>query len=227
MDPRIVEAYDAISGEYDGWFSEKLTQAENDAIRLLLGDEPEVPVLDVGCGSGLFLDLYPEIPPSQYLGVDVSPRMLERARDRFPWHEFAKIDMCDLSEVSDNWFGTVVSLFSFAYAANPMFAASELVRVTKPGGRVFIVTYAPRHRYSSKYPVEWNPPRIDWTGTCLQSCFNGALEDVRTGPFNVAAHTVSKVLPRKALARYITWEHRVLPDTLAWYTCYSGTKKGS
>ncbi len=52
-------------------------------------------VLEVGCGFGDFLGYAAErgVVPRQYLGVDVSARIIEGARQRFPQAEFAVLDV--------------------------------------------------------------------------------------------------------------------------------------
>lgn len=63
-------------------------------------------VLDVGCGIGRLLYFLPE--EMDYLGIDSSEPMLERARERFPNRRFVRGDVYNL-EVFDR-FDTVVAL---------------------------------------------------------------------------------------------------------------------
>ena len=54
-------------------------------------------VLELGCGTG---DLLAALEPSEGVGVDFSPAMLERGRARHPQLSFAEADVHDLSAVN-------------------------------------------------------------------------------------------------------------------------------
>lgn len=70
-----VNQYDAIAESYDSLFKDEVSIEENNKIALMLFDVPGI-ILDVGCGTGLFLDIL-KVSPDEYFGIDPSNKMLE------------------------------------------------------------------------------------------------------------------------------------------------------
>lgn len=93
------------------------------------------PVLDVGCGYTAPLATH--LAPPDYLGVEVEPARLARARRAFPTHRFSAEIPTDVT------FRTVVSLAVIEHVDDPVDFASRLVAATEPGGRIVISTPAP------------------------------------------------------------------------------------
>ena len=56
---------------------------------------------------------------------------------------FEEGDACDLRPIGDHSFDLVVSTFGAMFAPKPMEVAKEMVRVTKPGGRVVMGNWIP------------------------------------------------------------------------------------
>lgn len=106
-----------------------------------------VDVLEVGCGTGLILR---EIAPvaKTAVGLDISRKMLAQARDR-------GLNVLQGSAhrlpFADESFDTVVSFKVLAHVREIQEAMDEMVRVTKPGGRLILEFYNPRSlRYLGK-----------------------------------------------------------------------------
>jgi len=57
-----------------------------------MSDFSDVRILDVGCGFGGFLGHLQDedIEPAQYVGIDISDRILDEARDRYPGSRFER-----------------------------------------------------------------------------------------------------------------------------------------
>jgi len=127
--------------------------------RRLFG-QAEGRVLDVACGTGTNRRYLPgEV---EYVGIDLSPAMLERARDRFDDRgfggELAGMDAETLAFPDDS-FDTVVSSLSTCTFPDPIAALEEMARVCRPDGAVLLL----EHGRSSAEPVarlqEWWAPR--------------------------------------------------------------------
>lgn len=73
--PCYVPVYDELAPDYDARYSTKECRAENEAVALDLSCYQGGTILDVGCGTGLYLDLFRGTHPSAYLGVDPSQAM--------------------------------------------------------------------------------------------------------------------------------------------------------
>jgi len=145
----VAEAYDQISGQYDRWYDTEDCQRENGMLaRLLEGLEP--PVLDLGCGTGLLLDLG-VIGSRQYIGVDVSSGMLAQAAVKHPAARWILGDI-EAIPLPDRSVRSVVSLFgAMSYSQDPARALSEIMRVIQRSGMVFLMFRRPAHRQKASY----------------------------------------------------------------------------
>ena len=92
-------------------------------------------VLEVGCGTG---DLLHSLSPGRGVGIDVSPRMIEAARSKYPSLSFLEGDAEDLP-LSEP-FDYVILSDVIGYLEDVQRAFEELRKVCHPGTRV-IITY--------------------------------------------------------------------------------------
>ena len=112
-----------------------------------LGIRPGMKVLDLGCGDGTTA-----LPAAEYgasvLGVDIAENLVAagNARARLAGLEnlhFQQGDASNLAELDDESFGLVVSIFGAMFAPRPDEVAKEMVRVTRPGGRIVMGNWIP------------------------------------------------------------------------------------
>jgi SAM-dependent methyltransferase len=112
-----------------------------------LGVKPGMKVLDLGCGDGTTA-----LPEAQLgadvLGVDIASNLVDAgtARARAAGLKnirFQEGDACDLRPLADESFDLVVSVFGAMFAPKPFEVAKEMVRVTKPGGRIVMGNWIP------------------------------------------------------------------------------------
>jgi SAM-dependent methyltransferase len=112
---------------------------EKDILRFVApaGDER---ALDSGTGSGaLAFALAPHV--REVVGVDIVPELLEQARkraERFPNVTFVEGDATKLP-LDYGSFDLTGTLRSLHHIARPELAMAELVRVTRPGGRLLVI----------------------------------------------------------------------------------------
>ena len=108
---------------------------------------PGMRVLDLGCGDGTTA-----LPAAQrgadVLGVDIAANLVAagNARARQAGLDnlrFQEGDASDLSDLDDDGFDLVVSVFGAMFAPRPDNVAREMVRVTKPGGRIIMGNWIP------------------------------------------------------------------------------------
>lgn len=112
-----------------------------------LGVTKGLKVLDLGCGDGT--TALPEAKlGADVLGVDISRNLVEAGNKRAKEHgltnlKFQQGDASDLNELEDQSFDLVVSIFGAMFAPRPFDVAKEMVRVTRPGGRIVMGNWIP------------------------------------------------------------------------------------
>jgi SAM-dependent methyltransferase len=112
-----------------------------------LGITEGLRVLDLGCGDGTTA-----LPAAQMgaevLGVDIASNLVAAGNARAEALglincKFQEGDASDLRELDDESFDLVVSIFGAMFAPRPFDVAKEMVRVTKPGGRIVMGNWIP------------------------------------------------------------------------------------
>lgn len=103
--------------------------------------KPGSVVLDVGTGTGVFLPyLLKNIGKNgKIVALDLAEEMLAKARAKYPVEnvEYLHADIMDIP-VYEEMFDSVVCYSSFPHFQDKHKALTEIRRVMKPGGRVFI-----------------------------------------------------------------------------------------
>ena len=104
-------------------------------------------VLDLGCGDGTTA-----IPAAKrgadVLGVDIASNLVAAGNKRakelgLPNCRFQEGDASDMQAVQDRSFDLVVSIFGAMFAPKPFDVAKQMVRVTRPGGRIIMGNWIP------------------------------------------------------------------------------------
>jgi ubiquinone/menaquinone biosynthesis C-methylase UbiE len=112
-----------------------------------LGVKKGMRVLDLGCGDGT--TAVPEAKRgAEVLGVDIARNLVEAGNRRAKEHglinlRFEEGDATDLAALKDKSFDLVVSIFGAMFAPRPFDVAREMVRVTRPGGRIVMGNWIP------------------------------------------------------------------------------------
>jgi ubiquinone/menaquinone biosynthesis C-methylase UbiE len=118
-----------------------------DALVKSLGITKGLKVLDLGCGDGT--TALPEAKlGADVLGVDIAQNLVEAGNKRATEHgltncKFQEGDASNLHELKDKTFDLVVSIFGAMFAPKPFDVAKEMVRVTRPGGRIVMGNWIP------------------------------------------------------------------------------------
>src|SRR5687767_3739002 len=112
-----------------------------------LGVTEGMDVLDLGCGDGTTA-----IPAAKHgakvLGVDIAANLVEAGNARAEAEgltniKFKEGDATDLNALEDESFDLVVSIFGAMFAPKPNDVAKEMVRVTRPGGKIVMGNWIP------------------------------------------------------------------------------------
>ncbi len=143
MDEDAVRlAYRRWAPVYDHTFGRVAAEGRKHAVEVL--NQTTGRILEVGVGTGLSL---PDYKGSlEITGIDLSPEMLDRARERVSEEALdnvAGLHEMDASQLTfaDNSFDTVVAMFVMTVVPEPEKVMRELARTCKPGGEVMLVNH--------------------------------------------------------------------------------------
>lgn len=163
-----------------------------DAARFVarLGLKPGELVLDVACGTGN-LTLPAARSGAMVTGLDIAPNLLEvAARQAEAEGLTIRLDEGDAAAMpyADGSFTTTITMFGSMFAGNPDQAASELIRVTRPGGRIAMANWVPDGFIGRmlRMHVEMVPPPAGVPSVLLWGDPEVARERLRAGTKGVA-----------------------------------------
>lgn len=118
-----------------------------EAVVQSLGVTSSMCCLDLGCGDGTTA-----LPlahcGAEVVGVDIATNLVDTGnararRDNLSRLSFREGDACDLHDIADRTFDLTLSMFGAMFAPHPRRVAREMVRVTKPGGRIVMGNWIP------------------------------------------------------------------------------------
>ncbi len=139
---QLQNAYDEIADQYEKkvWFDQHILGVAR--LRKNLLSKANGKILEVACGTGQNLSLF--APNSEITAVDLSPKMLEIARENATKHGLnVNLLVMDAEklEFPDGSFDTVVSTLSTCTFPNPIKALQEIKRVCRPAGLILLLEH--------------------------------------------------------------------------------------
>lgn len=135
--------YSFYSPFYDLIFGKVLEAGRKQAFNYLNSSNKKV--LEVGIGTGLTLRHYPK--SCHIVGIDISAKMIERAKQRVKEMgnglkvDLQVMDACKMN-FEDNTFDAVLSPYVITTVQDPYQFCQEMIRVCKPGGQIIIVNHS-------------------------------------------------------------------------------------
>jgi ubiquinone/menaquinone biosynthesis C-methylase UbiE len=151
--------WDKSASSYDGQmnFVERLMGTDD---RRWIGEQAVGRVLEVAVGTGRSLPFY--VNASSLTGVDLSPEMLARARQRAE-ERGLPIDLregdAESLPVEDAAYDSVVCCLSLCTIPDPASAIAEMKRALVPGGRLLLMDHV-ASTWPPIYAVQWLVERI-------------------------------------------------------------------
>jgi len=127
----------------------RLMRKSGEALVADLGVTPGMKILDLGCGDGTTAIPEAELG-AEVLGVDIADNLVAAGNKRaaaagLTSCRFRVGDASNLEGIADDSFDLVVSIFGAMFAPRPFDVAREMVRVTRPGGRIVMGNWIPDH----------------------------------------------------------------------------------
>jgi ubiquinone/menaquinone biosynthesis C-methylase UbiE len=137
------EAWDAIAEGYDRHVAPQEVDLANEALRIV-GLQPGERFLDVAAGPG-GLSLPAARLGAEVLATDWSPAMIERFEARADQESLrnvgGRVMDCHALDLPDDSFDVTGSQFGVMLVPDQARALREMVRVTRPGGRMLVIAY--------------------------------------------------------------------------------------
>ncbi|MGV8074257.1 MAG: class I SAM-dependent methyltransferase [Syntrophobacteraceae bacterium] len=119
---------------YNEWFQSEPGRSalsiEKELLHRVWSPAPPQRILEVGCGTGIFLDWFARFG-HQVSGLDPSSAMLDIARDQLPGTISLERGYAEHLPYSDNSFDTVALITTLEFVDDPLKALSEALRVAK------------------------------------------------------------------------------------------------
>jgi phosphatidylethanolamine/phosphatidyl-N-methylethanolamine N-methyltransferase len=138
----VIKAYARWAPVYDLTFGLIANAGRKNAVDII--NRRRGRVLEVGVGTGISLPRYKR--HLKITGIDLSPDMLERARERVAKHQLGHVeDIVEMDaaalDFEDDSFDTVVAMYVLTVVPDPAKVMTELERVCAPGGEVIIINH--------------------------------------------------------------------------------------
>lgn len=136
----IEDGASEAAARYDAWFTTPLGRAmdaaESRAVLDLVAARADERALDAGCGTGIYTRRLAE-RGVEVVGVDIDPEMVAATRLKVPDAISIEADVTALPFPDDS-FDLSLAVTLLCFVGCPERAVGELVRVTRPGGRVIL-----------------------------------------------------------------------------------------
>lgn len=155
----VLKAYARWAPVYDFSFAAVAEAGRKRAIEVINRNSGKL--LEVGVGTGVALPDYG--PQLSITGIDLSPDMLRKARQRVREKRLHNVDglfEMDASHLTfeDASFDTVVAMYVMTVVPEPVTVMRELERVCKPGGEVVIVNHFAQEHGARGWIERWMAP---------------------------------------------------------------------
>lgn len=135
----VKTLYRGWAKTYDADFVAAMGYAYPELLAELFRDHatPEdAPILDIGCGSGAVAEAMRRVCGDTLApidGLDLSPEMLEVAREKALYHEMIEADLLARLPIRDGHYGALISAGTFTHGHVGPAALNELIRIARPG----------------------------------------------------------------------------------------------
>jgi SAM-dependent methyltransferase len=186
--------------------------AERDQLDRLLGDHGVVVdrssrVLDVGAGTGIWIDFWERRGAGAITGVDLTEAAVAGLRRRFPGHTFARLDVADAAGALDGPFDVISAMSVLLHITDDErwgAALGAIAGLLAPGGHAVLIEPVVVHRW-------WGPPfgpqansKARPLAQWRDACATAGLELVDLRPATVLLANVVDTRSRAAF-RALSW----------------------
>lgn len=150
------------SGHWDLLFTDEELPRYTVLVERILAAAPHPAVLDIGCGNGRLAQFLGPHSPQRYVGLDLSPEGLRRARKlALPACEWIEADFEHWRPERGGSFDAVIFNESIGYATDPRATVAAFAPFVRPGGALLVSYFrsgnyrALWRRITRQFPVKW------------------------------------------------------------------------
>ena len=117
-------------------------------------------VLEIGVGTGLSFDYYPE--GTKIVGFDYSEGMLNQSKEKAENNSLLDVDLLQMDaqsmSFSDKTFDKILAAYVMTVVPDVEKAVKELIRVAKPGAKVVLINHLrSQNRFLSWFEDVFHP----------------------------------------------------------------------
>lgn len=155
--PRHVD-YDALAAEYDTRYRDTVYPGIEAALGQHVADAPGLSVLEVGCGTGHFLEVLAR-HGARVLGLDGSRGMLQQARQRVAEARLVR-GLAERLPCPTSCFDRVCAINALHHFADKRAFLREAARVLRVGGGIFSVGLDPHQGVDRWFVYDYFRPAL-------------------------------------------------------------------
>ncbi len=141
---KISKVYNSYAAFYDIIFNKVLDQGRKKAIGIMDFLDGEK-ILEIGIGTGLSLRHYPQNIPLSITGIDISEKMLAKAKKRQKKYPNINLTLHHMNAESTTYdnsvFDKIVIMYVYSVTPSPEKLLSEALRLCTDEGSIYIVNH--------------------------------------------------------------------------------------
>jgi len=139
----VAAWYDGMVANDDGCQAQVIAPNLSRLMDLHVGEK----VLDLACGTGFFTEIFSRVVGSKNIvGVDIGEQLISIAKKKNPEIDFRVSQSDDLSVFTENYFDKISIVLAIQNIAEVKATLSQISRVLKPTGSMYIVMNHPTFR---------------------------------------------------------------------------------
>src|SRR3954467_13340381 len=152
-DTLVGVGFSTLGHRYNGWIYRMRRDVFLDRVPQLGIDMASAHVLEIGPGTGFYIDLWHQLGVKEVTGIDLAPVVVERLAARYPQHAFMQGDVGAVDAPLEDGAYDVVTAFDVMYhiVDEDVFeqALANISRSLRPGGLFMVADHFLHHEQSN------------------------------------------------------------------------------